>query len=678
MTTTSMATGSDPVMQKARRLGQAITGRDPNAASMESSTRSSASLPARPDSSAPAMQRGALPRPPAGVQCLRLEDMETRTAPDGSVRAMALLEEFPALFSEILYGLPVGQLRSALWLQGHRLPARLCNLGNTCFMNAVVQVLSRVEAFVLLLQAHRDACSLSATGHQCSMCTLAWLCHDIHNLDIAEPVGFASLVRAGEFGDDFRGHQGGSGRQCDAFEFMCNVLGKFAARERQDLQRLGAPQLESAVDSSRSSLSEYVCGLVTRRRLCCVEHPAHVSDSLHWDLIAQLDVRSAQGATLHLEDLWKSWVNCVEHDEYTKCPFHESDGCTARSARVLFLEREPPVLFLCLSRDIRHADGRQSKDTRPVVFPEKLEWLRSGQYRFAALIRHSGAGLGSGHYTSHVLLGESSAGASVYAYCNDDATVLTHSWPQLAVRQVQQEAYILVYHRAQAYQHAHDDGTRSTPYRRERQSEVVCSQGVPAQPGTAVASSSRQSQPGPSASSSSSSRAFEPVQVSVTPPMSSAGTAGASGSSARARAPHPRRTLRRSYTMYPADGSAGDLPAPRMSPALPPWVSSLAPEHMLPHSTAAVSSTEGPERPDVDLVVPMVVAQSDGDITQQLANMHLEPQSVDAALPQHRPQSSPPAGRPKAVPRATRLPGFSRPRTRASLGKGNTQSGAPP
>ena len=335
----------------------------------------------------------------------------------------------------------------------------------------------------------------------------------------------------------------------------------------------------------------------------------------------------------------------------------------------MFLEREPPVLFLVLRRDHRHVDGRESKDTRPVVFPETLEWLRSGQYRFAAVIRHSGTGLRSGHYTSHILLGESHAGAFVYAHCNDDATVSMQSWAQLAVRQVQREAYILVYHRAQSYQHAHGDGTHCTPYRRERQSEVVCSQGVPARSGTA-ASSSRQSQPEPSASSSRSSRDAVPMQISMTPTTSSAASVSASGSSSRARAPHPRRALRRSYTMYPADGSAGDLPAPRMVPALPPWVSSLgAAHHMLLEPAATASSSQAPERPDADLVFPVDLAQGDSNITRQLASMRLAPQGGEGASPQCRSRPPPVAERARTMPRATRLPGFSRPRTRASTAK---------
>ena len=381
--------------------------------------------------------------------------------------------------------------------------------------------------------------------------------------------------------------------------------------------------------------------------------------------MAQLDVRQARGSILYLEDLWRSWVTCVEHDGNMKCPCRESHGCEARAGKVVFLEREPPVLFLCLTRAQRDAHGRQSKDNRPVVFPETLHFLRSGVYKFAAVIRHHGTGLDVGHYSSHVLLGESDTGASVYGYCNDDAMVLVQSWDQLAVRQVQREAYILVYHRAQAYQHAHDDGTQSTPYRRDRQSELVCSQGMLAHRGDgsgsgAVASSSSSLPGRPVASCPGSSAPPQPLQVGLV------GASSSSSGSARTRC--PRRTLRRSYTMYPGDGLDGDLPAPRMGATVPWLVSSLVPGHVLPEHAASASSSDALKRSGADLVVPAGVIEVDNDIAQQLANVRLESQARDAGCSQRHSQPASVSGRPKAMPCASRLLGHSRPRIVTGFG----------
>ena len=98
--------------------------------------------------------------------------------------------------------------------------------------------------------------------------------------------------------------------------------------------------------------------------------------------------------------------------------------------------------------------------------------------------------------------------------------------------------------------------------------------------------------------------------------------------------------------MYPADGSSGDLPVPRMSSALPPWVSSLVPEHRLPEAAAVTSSSEVPEGLDAELVLPgtdlvsrMGTSEGDSSVVQQFAGMRLESQT-DSSLPQPIPLCS--------------------------------------
>ena len=120
--------------------------------------------------------------------------------------------------------------------------------------------------------------------------------------------------------------------------------------------------------------------------------------------------------------------------------------------------------------------------------------------------------------------------------------------------------------------------------------------------------------------------------------------------------------------MYPADGLAGDLPAPRMGPSMPPLVPSLMPGHLLPEPTAVVSLAEMPQVPGTDLVVPMGVSEGDSNIVQQLADMRLESQTAQAALPQRH--SEPPAlhRSSRATPRASRLLVPRRPRIVTGFG----------
>ena len=90
--------------QKARRVGPEKVESNQDAASA-SNARST---------DMPAAQVDVPRRPSGDVQILSLQDMEARAAPDGTVRAAALLESFPSTFSDILYGLLADLLRPAL------------------------------------------------------------------------------------------------------------------------------------------------------------------------------------------------------------------------------------------------------------------------------------------------------------------------------------------------------------------------------------------------------------------------------------------------------------------------------------------------------------------------------------------------------------------------------------
>ena len=259
---------------------------------------------------------------------------------------------------------------------------------------------------------------------------------------------------------------------------MMHMFNALAQEESVKVHRLALPEVEYASAASRSLLAEYVCGLVVRTRISCVDCEEHVSDSLQWRLTVDLDVTGGRGGRLSLQQLWESVFSAVQHDRGLACPCRDSQGCTSCGARVYLLEREPPVLFISLRRGFHDDQGVEKKDTRPVSFPETFGLLRSSVYKFAAVIRHQGPVPRSGHYTSNVSLGTREDGSSVYAHCNDNQ-VLLHSWNELTVDSVQRQAFVLVYYRTRPCQDDYDYGLQSNPHQRERQSLIVCSQGRP-------------------------------------------------------------------------------------------------------------------------------------------------------------------------------------------------------
>ena len=190
----------------------------------------------------------------------------------------------------------------------------------------------------------------------------------------------------------------------------------------------------------------------------------------------EIDVNADKGSEVHLETLWSSAFACAEHDTSMRCPFHEQTFCKQPGSRVVFIEREPPVLFIWLRRTYLDSNNEEQKDTRPVLFPKTFLSLRSGPYTFAAALQHIGPNPAAGHYMSHVLLQASQKDVDTYASCND-ATVQITTWTDLPFHLIQRQACMLVYHRMQRPGASiHDDGQLETPYARDRNSIQTCNQ----------------------------------------------------------------------------------------------------------------------------------------------------------------------------------------------------------
>ena len=150
-------------------------------------------------------------------------------------------------------------------------------------------------------------------------------------------------------------------------------------------------------------------------------------------------------------------------DKY-KCP--DAPACSARVAcKQLFLEREPPVLCIALLRatESRLPDGtivETSKDRRPVWFPEKIEFLRSGSYSLMGVIMHLGGDVGHGHYISIARLDTLG-----YGLFDDSKKPTRLSGPQVqSSRKIASNAYVLVYFRASLRDPHQPTGAEQTPY----------------------------------------------------------------------------------------------------------------------------------------------------------------------------------------------------------------------
>ena len=84
--------------------------------------------------------------------------------------------------------------------------------------------------------------------------------------------------------------------------------------------------------------------------------------------------------------------------------------------------------------------------------------MRTGAYHFASVVRHKGRASNQGHY-----LATCWRGSDRYTEYNDDV-ITDVTWQDVATKQVQGEAYVLVYVRIGFWQGVACDGMEETPY----------------------------------------------------------------------------------------------------------------------------------------------------------------------------------------------------------------------
>ena len=226
----------------------------------------------------------------------------------------------------------------------------------------------------------------------------------------------------------------------------------FSHIREKEIDQASALQLELR-PGAPYVLREYVHGYVCRERLAC--SMCNVArDSLEWHDIIQLHIGSRrEEGPVELESLWqKHWS---EHKLQTGsstalCP--GSPGrCLQPAGRQFFLEIEPTVLMIHLlhgRQDERYEYVRLRREkvvynrykmTRRVLFPEWLDFCRTGPYRFLSVVRHIGETADTGHYVTTCRHGED----SYFEY--DDEKVMLKTWKNhLATSQVQRQAVVLM------------------------------------------------------------------------------------------------------------------------------------------------------------------------------------------------------------------------------------------
>ncbi|XP_029697509.1 ubiquitin carboxyl-terminal hydrolase 3 isoform X2 [Takifugu rubripes] len=327
----------------------------------------------------------------------------------------------------------------------------LRNLGNTCFMNAILQSLrSLVEEF------RKTLCSLWQ-GSQTAF----------------SPDSLFYTIW--KIMPSFRGYQ-----QQDAHEFMRYLLdhlhrelqygrnGASHAASPQDGVRLSAADGKCCINGTASVVTSIFGGILQNEVNCLIcgteSRKFDPFLDLSLDIPSQFRQKRSKdqepGPTCTLSDCLRSFTDLEELDE-TELYFCHKCKKRQKSTKKFWVQKLPKVLCLHLKRFHWTAFLRNKIDTY-VEFPLKGLDMRgyllepenslpeSCVYDLVAVVVHHGSGVGSGHYTAY------GSHEGCWYHFNDSTVTLTN---EDAVRKA--KAYILFYvERAEQAASDHPAATR--------------------------------------------------------------------------------------------------------------------------------------------------------------------------------------------------------------------------
>ncbi|XP_076323104.1 uncharacterized protein LOC143232015 isoform X2 [Tachypleus tridentatus] len=313
------------------------------------------------------------------------------------------------------------------WKKIHKIGAGLVNLGNTCFMNTVIQCLTYCPPLANYLLHEDDHASKCKIMGFCMMCELQK--HMKRALDrpgeIIKPLyiyqKLKSIAKHFQFG-----------RQEDAHEFLRYVVDNLwrACLSNYD----GSVKLDPS--SKETTVVNHIFGGYHRSQVLCLRCRERSNTYDHFmDFI--LDIKSVHSLEKALEKFIQPEL--LQNDNAYKCP-----KCNMKvSAQKRFtVHRAPNVATFQFKRfDYNRMLG--GKITKHVTYPEKLN-LRPYMsdtkgipmvYGLNAVLVHMGSSCNSGHYFCYV------RNSNGLWYIMDDARV-----QQVSLNQVlNQQAYVLFY-----------------------------------------------------------------------------------------------------------------------------------------------------------------------------------------------------------------------------------------
>ncbi|CAJ1056652.1 ubiquitin carboxyl-terminal hydrolase 3 [Xyrichtys novacula] len=385
----------------------------------------------------------------------------------------------------------------------------LRNLGNTCFMNAILQSLSNIEQFscyfkelpaVALRSGKTAGRRMYHTRSQgdTSVSLVEEFRKTLCSLWQGSQTAFSpdSLFYAiWKIMPSFRGYQ-----QQDAHEFMrylldhlhrelqCSRNGASHSVPPQDGVRLSTAEGKCCINGTASVVTSIFGGILQNEVNCLIcgteSRKFDPFLDLSLDIPSQFRQKRSKdqepGPTCTLRDCLRSFTDLEELDE-TELYYCHKCKKRQKSTKKFWIQKLPKVLCLHLKRFHWTAFLRNKVDTY-VEFPLKGLDMRgyllepeyslpeSCLYDLAAVVVHHGSGVGSGHYTAY------GSHEGRWYHFNDSTVTLTS---EEAVRKA--KAYILFYVERTDQVASDKTATNSTATERhavDSVSTVVCQEKV--------------------------------------------------------------------------------------------------------------------------------------------------------------------------------------------------------